>query len=149
MDRKQEIHEFGKTVALERLEENGYECSEATIPCFDLKAKKDGQYVIAVKARNHTTADKKEKKNSYNLFNPDSAVRQAAEIAREHGARAMWVTVRLDAKQKVYDAYYGFVNELKSPKQIPMDPSDRLSHKKLTKGQVPDQRIKDEWSNVE
>jgi hypothetical protein len=149
MDRKKELHEFGKTVALERLEENGYECSEATVPCFDLEAKKDGlKYIIAVRARNHTTDKNKEKTDTYNLFNPDSVVKQAAEIAQERGARAMWVTVRVNTERKVYDAYHGFVNELKSQKQIPMSPNDRFRHKKLTQREVPDQRIKQEWSNV-
>ena len=77
----------------------------------------------------------------------DAGVRIADQKAQQRNAIQMWAAVRVDVERKVYDIYYGFVDDLKNKKQIPMSPDDRRRHKKLAEN-VTDQRIIATWSNV-
>ena len=157
--RKSELGRFGETVVCERLSQNGYTCiyRGGTNPCFDIEAYKDGQkFLISVKTRNHTTDKNDLKKDGYNLFynktkagDPDATVRMALEIAHDHNAIPMWVTVTVDAtQQKLLHVCYGLVADLPNKKLIPMSPIDILKHRKLGEQNVLDRRINPIWSNV-
>jgi hypothetical protein len=125
-----------------------------TTRCFDVEAYKDGQkFRFSVKTRNHTTHRDDIKKDYYNLFfsrkpgDPHAVVNAASEIARGRSATPMWAAVRVDTARQRFDIYYGRVIDLPDKRYIPMDPSDRLKHLKLTQAEF-DSRIKPAWSNV-
>ncbi len=154
--RRRELQKFGEGVVFEHLSKLEYTCAflRDNFPCFDIEAHKDGKtYVVAVKARNHTTDKGEEKKNSYGLFHkktggdPEAAVKMAADIAQRRNAIQIWMAVRVDAVRQLYDIYWGLVGDLPNKKQIPMSPSDRRKHRTLAL-KVFDLRIDPRWSNV-
>lgn len=148
--RRREIQLFGEHVVLEQLRKQGYSCDllKGNHPCFDIGAyKNDHTFIISVKARISTFHTGDEKTDPYNLFYGPKKVEKAYEIAQRNKATPMWATVRINTKDKVYDAYYGLVDDLKNKKCVPMNAEDRRRHKKFGEN-IFDERIKTFWSNV-
>jgi hypothetical protein len=154
--RTSELGRFGETVVCECLAQNGYSCIYlgGTNRCFDIEASKDGQkFLFSVKTRNHTTYTGDIKKDYYNLFfsrtpgDPYAVVSAALEIARDRKAIPMWAAVRVDTARQKFDIYFGRVIDLPDKRYVPMSPSDRMKHLKLTQDEF-DPRINPAWSNV-
>ena len=143
MNRKDELHEFGKTVVCEKLAADGWSGCSPISGHFDIEASKGGKkHLFAIRVRNHTTDQGDIKENDYNLFEGDEI-----KTAHDQNAIPMWAAVRINASVQIYDVYIGKVAQLVNKKYIPMGSSARFKHEKLGL-KVSDPRIKPEWSNV-
>jgi hypothetical protein len=148
--RKRELRDFGERVMTRHLTDQGFKCELLRVNhrCFDISALKDGQHFLySVKSRNHTTRAGAEKKDDYNLLHGKNRVEEAYEICRTRNAIPMWATVRVHVDKKVYDAYFGQIDDLPNKKSVPMNADARQRHNKFGED-IPDQSIKSEWTNV-
>ena len=124
--RKKKLGDLGELIATTLLKKAGFtdirnlNLEYQNTPYADILAKRKGKdYVISIKARNKYEVSGV--LNSRYKFE-DDCYNHAAKISKQYNAEPAWVSIALDIKKDVFDAYFGLLALLNGNKGIPMTP---------------------------
>jgi Holliday junction resolvase-like predicted endonuclease len=149
--REKALGDYGEARALQALSACGFEVEKMprNFPFFDLMARRGTtRLLVSVRTRNKFTSRGALKHDNYNLYTKAGHFESAAKIAKFFDAKIQWVAVTVDTRAKTCSVYTGDVDQLPSPRYIPMHPTrDRPKHKCLA-DEIYDDEISESWSNI-